>query len=51
MHIVALILETQANLCFATCIQFEGILVIAEAFGYSNAPTRTCSGDFQVGFS
>ena len=26
-------------------------LVIAEASGYSNAPTRTCSRDFQVGFS
>ena len=25
--------------------------VIAEAPGYSNAPTRTCSGDFQIGSS
>ena len=25
--------------------------VIAEVSGYPNAPTRTCSGDFQVGFS
>ena len=25
--------------------------VIVEASGYPNAPTRTCSGDFQVGFS
>ena len=25
--------------------------VIAEASGYPNAPTGTCSGDFQVGFS
>ena len=26
-------------------------LVIGEASSYPNAPTRTCSGDFQVGFS
>ena len=25
--------------------------VVAEASGYPNATTRTCSGDFQVGFS
>ena len=25
--------------------------VIGGASGYPNAPTRTCSGDFQVGFS
>ena len=25
--------------------------VVAEAFGYPNAPTWACSGDFEVGFS
>jgi hypothetical protein len=24
--------------------------LIAEAYGYPNAPTRTCFGDFQAGF-
>ena len=26
-------------------------VIAAEASGYPIAPTRTCSGDFQVGFS
>ena len=29
----------------------KALSIIAEAFGYPNAPTRTCSKEFQVGFS
>jgi hypothetical protein len=34
----------------SSCALTKALSVIAKAYGYPNAPTRSCSGDFRVGF-